>query len=305
MKIEGGGDKMRVYLKVFILVIITGLLCISKSVALEDNISPKEKKFLLDLSRQTLYWYLEDGSVPKIEKKYQTSGLLQKRSCFVTLRDIKGNLRGCMGMFDSVDMFLYENVIDRTVASLTKDSRFANNRINYDDLNSILIEISVLGKARPLEFTSPESLLSKLNPGIDGVILTTPYGSSTYLPQVWGEIPDKELFLSNLCKKHGAPFNYWKEYYKNIRIEIYNVVHFSEEVPGPKVVGKKRCVVGEDGGVILGHVLPLDEGLEYGVYPAKKGQELRPGTLVSSDTILVEADRLNDGNKKAIGVIRQ
>ena len=55
----------------------------------------------------------------------------------------------------------------------------------------------------PLEFKSPEDLLAKLRPGVDGVVLSVGPDQATYLPQVWKEIPSKEEFLGSLSRKAG------------------------------------------------------------------------------------------------------
>lgn len=279
---------MKVFKKVYLIISLTLPLLLSvNSFATEDTFTSKEKRFLLNLVRETLYWYLEDKSIPDVDDKYLTRNLLQKKACFVTLNGKNGELRGCMGMFEPVDAPLYQNVIDRAIASATQDHRFAFNRIAYDELSEITIEISILTSPKNLKFSSPEDLLTKLRPLVDGVIVTTPYGGSTYLPQVWEQLPNKEDFLSQLCKKHGAPADYWRRNHKNLEVQTYEVIHFSEEAPGGKIVGNKGAIVGKEGGVALGHVLPLDGDLEYGAYPVKEGQELEPGTIVTQTTVLI------------------
>jgi AmmeMemoRadiSam system protein A len=77
--------------------------------------------------------------------------------------------------------------------------------------DQIEIEISVLTVPKTLEFESPEDLLAKLRPHIDGVILRRGGRQSTYLPQVWGQIPDKEEFLGRLSRKAGMAPTDWRE----------------------------------------------------------------------------------------------
>lgn len=277
---------MRFFIKICAVITLISLLLSTNSYAAVDNYTPKEKQFLLNLAREALYWYLDDKSIPTVEDKYLTSNLLEKKACFVTLND-KNGLRGCMGMFEPVNTPLYKNVIDRAIASAAEDPRFILNRIKYDELYEITIEISILTSPQDLKFSSPEDLLAKLRPFVDGIILTTPYGASTFLPQVWEQLPTKEDFLSQLCKKHGAPADFWKTNYKNLKVQVYEVIHFAEQVPGGKTVGSKGATVGKGGGVVLGHVLPLKENLEYGAYPVKEGQKLEPGTIVTTDTVLI------------------
>ncbi len=93
-------------------------------------------------------------------------------------------------------------------------------------MKDIEIEISVLTLPQKLDYSTPEELLNKLKPKIDGVILITKYGNSTYLPQVWEQIPDKKMFLSYLCRKHGAPMDAWK--LPDTQVYVYHAIHFSE-----------------------------------------------------------------------------
>ncbi len=130
--------------------------------------------------------------------------------------------------------------------------------------------------------------MAKLRPLKDGVIITTKYGSSTYLPQVWEQLPDKKDFLSNLCHKHGAPSDYWETDWKNMTVQTYEAIVFGEEVYGRRVVGKNGAIVGEKGAYLLGAVKPLKEGLYYGGYKANKGTKLMPGAIVTSDSDIIE-----------------
>ncbi|MFH1552222.1 MAG: AmmeMemoRadiSam system protein A [Candidatus Omnitrophota bacterium] len=275
------------YLSVMLFVVTSTF---SATHAQENDFSPREKQFLLDLARQTLCWYAEDRSIPTVEDKYLTPKLLAKEGCFVTLDSkekryaLYGGLRGCMGMFAPVGAPLYKNVIDRTIAAAERDPRFPP--VKYSELKDIKIEISVLTTPEELGFSSPEDLLAKLKPFEDGVILITGYGSSTYLPQVWEQLPDKEEFLSRLCLKHGAPADYWRTNYINLRVQIFKVTHFSEQMYGRIVVGKNGAVVGKGGGVVVGHVLPPGGKKEGEAYPVEEGQKLAPGTIVTPQTPL-------------------
>jgi len=49
---------------------------------------------------------------------------------------------------------------------------------------------------------------------------------ATFLPQVWGKIPDPENFLNQLCTKMGASPNLWRK--KPVKVQIYQVEEFHE-----------------------------------------------------------------------------
>ncbi len=192
----------------------------------EEILTDTDKAYLLQLARQTVSMYLKDKTIPSPDETELTDNVKQKLGCFVTLEHRKRGLRGCIGIFER-NKPLYKNVISRAVLA-TQDSRFWRDPVTYQELKDIDIEISVLTAPKNLPFKSPEDLLSQLRPNLDGVILYTRYGHSTYLPQVWEHFSRKKDFLSNLCQKHGAPKDTWKKDFQNVQIQTYQAVVFSE-----------------------------------------------------------------------------
>ncbi len=188
-----------------------------------------DKQYLLKLARRTVTDCLSDRSAPAIDKKSVPVNARKKLGCFVTLHGKNKSLRGCIGTYTRPGgPELYENVM-RMAAESTRDGRFRSNPVTSAELKDIEIEISVLTEPKPLAFDSPEDLLAKLRPKVDGVILRTRYGRSTYLPQVWEQLPEKEGFLSRLCGKHGAPGNEWKRNWQDLSVQTYQAIVFHEE----------------------------------------------------------------------------
>ena len=190
-----------------------------------DKLSRDEQKVVLGLARAQLRQVATGEPAPEIKESELSPALKRDAACFVTLTK-NGTLRGCI-----LDSFtphepLYKNVLRNVVLAATKDPRFPP--VRPSEVGAIKIEISVLDHPHPLAFSGPNDLLSKLVPGQDGVILTTRYGKSTYLPQVWEDLPDPAQFLSSLCQKQGAPADCWRTD-PTIKIEIYHVFHFSED----------------------------------------------------------------------------
>lgn len=144
----------------------------------------------------------------------------EKRGVFVTL-EIGGGLRGCIGRIMPVYP-LEEAVRRNAVNAAFDDSRFSPVSGNeFDDLD---IEISVLTVPQKMEYKDADDLLKKLKLGEDGVVLKKGYHQSTYLPQVWDKIKDKEIFLSSLCMKAGMPPDEWKK--GEIEVLTYRVEKF-------------------------------------------------------------------------------
>jgi AMMECR1 domain-containing protein len=61
---------------------------------------------------------------------------------------------------------------------------------------------------------------------VDGVVLKEGNRRATFLPQVWEKVPEPEKFLSMLCKKMGAPPDYWRG--GTVEIFTYQVEEFHE-----------------------------------------------------------------------------
>lgn len=190
----------------------------------EESLSADEQKMLLEMARTRLQESVRGDQVTKVDEADVPAALKREAACFVTLTK-NGALRGCI--LDSFDAHepMYENVLRNVVLAATTDPRFP--RVSLSEVDDIKIEISVLDRPHLLDFSGPEDLLAKLVPGKDGVILRTSRGSSTYLPQVWNDLPDPVQFLSSLCQKQGAPGNCWRND-PSVKVEIYHVSHFSE-----------------------------------------------------------------------------
>jgi AmmeMemoRadiSam system protein A len=98
--------------------------------------------------------------------------------------------------------------------------------VRENELAKIQIEVSRLTIPTPLEYKDAGELLTKLRPGVDGVILRDGFRRATFLPQVWEKIPDAASFLGNLCYKMGASPDTWKR--KHLEVLIYQVEEFHE-----------------------------------------------------------------------------
>jgi len=166
-----------------------------------------ERRFLLKLARARLTEAVTKKWLGPLKVKGVPEALRSARGCFVTLNK-DGKLRGCIGYIFPVKP-LYEAVADNTVNAALRDRRFGI--VAPEEVDKIQIEISVLTVPQVLAFNSPEDLLAKLRPNVDGVVLRFGQRQSTYLPQVWRQIPKKDVFLSQLSAKAGMPAGAWRK----------------------------------------------------------------------------------------------
>jgi AmmeMemoRadiSam system protein A len=188
------------------------------------ELTAAEEATLLALARASLRALLEGSSPPSIDERALPAALREQAACFVTLTE-SGTLRGCILDSFQPHESVARNVARNAILAATVDSRFS--QVRPEELDRISIEVSILGQPYAIPHSPPERLTASLRPGIDGVILKTTFGTSTFLPQVWEQIPDVSTFLSELCRKHGAPSACW-ETKGLLRAEVYQVTHFSE-----------------------------------------------------------------------------
>ncbi|MGQ9576821.1 MAG: AmmeMemoRadiSam system protein B [Thermoguttaceae bacterium] len=184
--------------------------------------SPQERRVLLELARKTLVAVVHGHEPSDPEAARLPAKLQARRACFVTLT-IAGRLRGCIGHLFPQEP-LYKAVIDNTINAALRDTRF--RPVGPDELDRIQIEISVLSVPAPLEFRTPEELLGRLRPHVDGVVLQVGSRQATYLPQVWEHFSDPAEFLSELSVKAGLPPTAWKS--PQARVLVYQVEAFEE-----------------------------------------------------------------------------
>ena len=178
----------------------------------------------MKLARATIMAALKNEALPDLPAS--ASGIFRKkRGCFVTLHK-HGRLRGCIGNIFPVHP-LAVAVRKNALNAAFHDPRFPPVRL--DEMQDIDIEISVLTLPRELEFKDAEALKRQLRPEVDGVVISQGiFRRSTYLPQVWEQLPDKESFLSHLCVKGGMAPDAWRDPQKT-KVEVYQAFVFGEK----------------------------------------------------------------------------
>ncbi len=185
-------------------------------------VSAEQRKALLKLARDTLVKVVNHQAVPKPDPAAMKSPLTEDRACFVTLTR-GGQLRGCIGC-TAPEEPLYQAVVHKTEDAALRDPRFP--AVTPQELSEIDIEISVLTIPKKLDYKTPEELLKKLRPHIDGVLLRMGQAQSVYLPQVWEQLPDKEKFMNQLAIKAGRTAEAWRE--AGTEVLVYQVEAFKE-----------------------------------------------------------------------------
>lgn len=142
-------------------------------------------------------------------------------ACFVTLTQ-HGELRGCIGTLQAHRPLL-EDVKANAVAAALHDPRFPSLRAV--ELDYTAVEISLLSPATSMTFGSEADALAQMNPGIDGIIFQYGHYRSTFLPQVWEQLPQPREFMAHLKHKAGLPATFWDD---EVKLSRYAVTKWSE-----------------------------------------------------------------------------
>ena len=104
---------------------------------------------------------------------------------------------------------LLEDVSNNALLAALHDPRFLP--LVKDELDTIRIEVSLLSQLQLLNFTSEADALAQLRPNIDGIVLEYELHRSTFLPQVWGDLPEPQQFLAKLKLKARLSEDFWSE----------------------------------------------------------------------------------------------
>ena len=184
--------------------------------------SPEQGSSLLQLARNSIAAALGRGNTAAAS--VENPALMQPGACFVTLTQ-DGELRGCIGSLEAWRP-LRDDVCHNAVAAALNDSRFAPLRA--DELDITKIEVSLLSAPQPLSFKDETDALRQLRPGIDGVIFAAHGRRSTFLPQVWEQLPTPAVFMAQLKRKAGLPADYWSD---DVQLWRYTVQKWQESQP--------------------------------------------------------------------------
>jgi MEMO1 family protein len=181
------------------------------------SLSRKERAALLAIARRTVEGCVTDGKIPPVDATTLTDALRTPCGAFVTLNK-HGELRGCIGRFDSPDP-LYTVVQQMALASATQDNRF--EPVAHGELRDLEIEISVLSPMRRI------TSIDEIQLGKHGIYVRKGMRGGTFLPQVATETGwTKEEFLGHCAQdKAGIGWDGWKD----AELYIYEALVFGEK----------------------------------------------------------------------------
>jgi hypothetical protein len=156
--------------------------------------------YILDIAKSSIKTALNsEDFIPK----EIPSVLTQYGATFVTLKSNE-QLRGCIGsVYPTKPLIL--DIIDNARNAAFQDSRF--EPLQMEELDNLQVSISLLSSIERIPFKDERDLLSKIYPY--GIILVERENRAVYLPIVWEQLPDREVFLNSLKEKAGLPPDYF------------------------------------------------------------------------------------------------
>ncbi len=196
----------------------------------------EEGKFLVKLARKAIEEYLKTGRKIAPPPDTPEKLLKEKYGVFTTLELYLGpdrtELRGCIGFPQGLDNVV-KALIESAIAAATEDPRFEPLRL--DELNRIVIEVSVLSPLQELKVESPKEYLNKIVIGRHGLVVKRGIFSGLLLPQVPVEYCwDVMTFLNETCAKAFLPYNCWLD--ELTTIYIFEAQVFKEVEPNGEVI---------------------------------------------------------------------
>jgi AmmeMemoRadiSam system protein A len=107
------------------------------------------------------------------------------------------------------------DLIDNARNAAFQDPRFTP--ITPEELANLEVAVPILSSIEKIDFKDERDLLSKICP--HGVIIAERDRRAVYLPVVWEQLPDREVFLNSLKEKAGLPPDYFSRTFEAYKFE--------------------------------------------------------------------------------------
>ncbi|MCG8563904.1 MAG: AmmeMemoRadiSam system protein A [Desulfobacterales bacterium] len=185
----------------------------------------EEGRQLLELARNTLAHRLGIDNGGVTDDSLDAPVFQEKRGVFVSLHERDNQaLRGCIGSIVAHKP-LAQGVVENAINAAFKDPRFSP--LAPGEFDRVVMEISILTCPKEQPHAFGDEIFELVRPFVDGVIIKKEGRGATFLPQVWEQLPEPALFLSQLCMKAGLEQNAWKR--RGLTLSTYQVQSFEEE----------------------------------------------------------------------------
>lgn len=176
---------------------------------------------LPSLARRAVETYVRQSRIIEPEKVSDSHLLSERAACFVSIKTLDGDLRGCIGTIEPARATLAEEIITNAAHAATRDPRFFP--IGEDELPCLCYSVDVLFEPEPAEFKD-------LDPSRYGVIVEDAAGirRGLLLPDIEG-VETAEQQFQIAARKAGIALG------EPVRLYRFRVQRFREtNRPGQK-----------------------------------------------------------------------
>jgi AmmeMemoRadiSam system protein A len=157
------------------------------------------------LARRAVETFVRNGKI--LDPSETTQGLLKERApCFVSLKTLNGELRGCIGTIEPARDTLAAEIVANAISAANNDPRF--EPVSEDELSNLRYSVDVL-------FPSEPAVFEELDPAVFGVIVEDESGTrrGLLLPDIPG-IDNAEQQVAIAARKAGIspgePIKLWR-----------------------------------------------------------------------------------------------
>ena len=167
------------------------------------------------IAREAVEAFIRSGDV--LDPPETAEGLLRARApCFVCLKTVDGELRGCIGTIEPVKETLAEEIIANAISAATTDPRF--EPVTPAELQNLRYSVDVLHHPEP-------AVMEELDPRVFGVIVEDESGSrrGLLLPDIPG-IDDAEQQVEIAARKAGISYG------EPVKLSRFRVERYRESV---------------------------------------------------------------------------
>lgn len=179
-----------------------------------NYIEQYHSKYIIDTVKKSILYALKgEEYIPRDIP----SVLTQYGATFVTLKR-QGQLRGCIGSIYPTKPLILD-LIDNAKNAAFNDSRFFP--LSEEEFADIEISVSILSAIEKISFKDERDLLSKIYP--HGIIISAQDRRAVYLPVVWEQLPERDVFLNSLKEKAGLPPNYFSKYLEAYKFDTITI----------------------------------------------------------------------------------
>lgn len=143
------------------------------------------RELLPRLARKTIETYVVSGERPSLQQT-EIEALSMRAACFVSIKTISGDLRGCIGTIEPAENSLAEELMSNAIGAAVRDPRFPP--VSADELSNLRYSVDILSTAEPARFEDLDPLsygvIVEDELGLRGLLLPDIEGVETAAQQV-------------------------------------------------------------------------------------------------------------------------